>query len=75
MTQTDLLALVAKRNPNEPEFIQAVDEVLLSIMPVIDRHAEFRNLKLFERMTEPERLISFRVTWLDDKINFFLPLK
>src|SRR5882672_7052793 len=67
MTHSELLSLVEKRNPNEPEFIQAVDEVLVSIMPVLDRHVEFRNLKLFERMTEPERLIYFRVTWLDDK--------
>lgn len=63
----DYLNFVKQRNPNEPEFIQAVDEVLQSIMPVLDRHAEYRNLKLFERMTEPERLITFRVTWLDDK--------
>lgn len=67
MMQDEILSLVKKHNPNEPEFIQAVDEVLMSVMPVLDRHAEFRNLKLFERMTEPERLIYFRVTWLDDK--------
>lgn len=63
------LDYVAQRNPGEPEFLQAVDEVLLSIMPVLERHSEFRSLKLFERMTEPERQISFRVTWLDDKGN------
>src|SRR5258706_11982683 len=67
MAHEEILSLVRKRNPNEPEFIQAVDEVLMSVMPVLDRHAEFRNLKLFERMTEPERLIYFRVSWLDDK--------
>lgn len=67
MAHEEILSLVKKRNPNEPEFIQAVDEVLMSVMPVLDRHSEFRNLKLFERMTEPERLIYFRVSWLDDK--------
>ncbi|GHN00077.1 glutamate dehydrogenase [Cytophagales bacterium WSM2-2] len=67
MAHEEILALVKKRNPNEPEFIQAVDEVLMSVTPVLDRHAELRNLKLFERMTEPERLIYFRVSWLDDK--------
>jgi len=67
MAHEEILSLVKKRNPNEPEFIQAVDEVLMSVMPVLDRQAEFRNLKLFERMTEPERLIYFRVSWLDDK--------
>ncbi len=61
------LNFVKQRNGHEPEFLQAVDEVMISIMPVLERHAEFRSLKLFERMTEPERLISFRVTWLDDK--------
>jgi glutamate dehydrogenase (NADP+) len=67
MNLHDYLDFVKHRNTHEPEFIQAVDEVLQSIMPVLDRHAEFQNLKLFERMTEPERMISFRVTWLDDK--------
>lgn len=62
-----LLDLAGQRNPHEPEFIQAVEEVLLSVRPVLDKHPEFRRLKIFERMTEPERLISFRVTWLDDK--------
>jgi glutamate dehydrogenase (NADP+) len=55
------------RNANEPEFLQAVDEVLLSVIPVLDKNPAFRNLKIFERIAEPERLISFRVTWLDDK--------
>jgi glutamate dehydrogenase (NADP+) len=55
------------RNANEPEFLQAVDEVLLSVIPVLDKNPVFRNLKIFERIAEPERLISFRVTWLDDK--------
>ncbi|MBY0435238.1 MAG: NADP-specific glutamate dehydrogenase [Cyclobacteriaceae bacterium] len=63
----DYLQFVKQRNPHEPEFLQAVDEVILSVMPVLERHAEYRRLKLFERMTEPERLISFRISWLDDK--------
>jgi glutamate dehydrogenase (NADP+) len=67
MQLADYLQFVKQRNAQEPEFLQAVDEVLQSVYPVLERHAEFRKLKLFERMTEPERLISFRVTWLDDK--------
>ncbi|MBL7855033.1 MAG: NADP-specific glutamate dehydrogenase [Cyclobacteriaceae bacterium] len=67
MLLADYLQYVKQRNAHEPEFLQAVDEVLQSVYPVLERHAEFRKLKLFERMTEPERLISFRVTWLDDK--------
>lgn len=58
---------VKQRNSHEPEFLQAVDEVLQSIMPVLEKHADYRRLKIFERLTEPERLISFRISWLDDK--------
>ncbi|QOI96622.1 MAG: NADP-specific glutamate dehydrogenase [Flammeovirgaceae bacterium] len=65
--QADILDFVKKRNPNEPEFIQAAEEVILSVLPVLEKHPEFRKLKILERMLEPERLISFRVTWLDDK--------
>ncbi len=67
MSHSEIFEKVKQRNSNEPEFLQAVDEVLLSVIPVLDKHAEFRKLKIFERMVEPERLISFRVTWLDDR--------
>jgi glutamate dehydrogenase (NADP+) len=60
------MELVRKRNPNEPEFHQAVEEVLESIEPVLDRHPEFRKAKIVERIVEPERVILFRVPWLDD---------
>jgi glutamate dehydrogenase (NADP+) len=69
MNPNDLIALVKQRNPNEPEFNQAAEEVILSIAPALERNPEFVRLKLLERMLEPERLISFRVTWLDDKGN------
>jgi glutamate dehydrogenase (NADP+) len=64
---TEILEAVRQRNPHEPEFLQAAEEVILSVLPVLDKHPEFRKLKILERMLEPERLISFRVTWLDDK--------
>jgi glutamate dehydrogenase (NADP+) len=67
MAHTDILDFVKQRNPNEPEFVQAAEEVIASILPVLDKHPEFRNLKILERILEPERMISFRVTWLDDK--------
>lgn len=67
MSIQDYLDFVKQRNAHEPEFLQAVDEVIQSVLPVLDRHAEYRTLKIFERMTEPERLISFRVNWIDDK--------
>ena len=69
MNHQDILALVKQRNPNEPEFIQAAEEVILSVWPVLERNPEFVRLRLLERMLEPERMISFRVTWLDDKNN------
>jgi len=62
-----ILDQVKQRNPNEPEFIQAAEEVITSIGPVLDRNPSFVKLKLLDRMLEPERLISFRVTWVDDK--------
>lgn len=67
MTQSAILDNVKKRNPNEPEFLQAAEEVIASVLPVLEKNPEFARLKLLERMLEPERLISFRVTWLDDK--------
>src|SRR5688500_4864746 len=69
MNPAEIINIVKARNPNEPEFIQAAEEVILSISPVLEKHPEFTRLKLLERMLEPERLISFRVTWLDDKEN------
>lgn len=67
MNINNILDLVKQRNPNEPEFIQAAEEVITSIGPVLDRNPSFVKLRLLERMLEPERLISFRVTWVDDK--------
>ncbi|QSX07940.1 NADP-specific glutamate dehydrogenase [Alkalibacter rhizosphaerae] len=57
---------VEKRNPNETEFLDAVKEVVQSLEPVFARHPEFMEAGLLERITEPERVISFRVPWVDD---------
>lgn len=57
---------VIKRNPNEPEFHQAVQEVLESLEPVAERHPEWVEAGIFERIVEPERQIIFRVPWVDD---------
>lgn len=57
---------VQKRNANEPEFLQAVEEVLESLEPVIEKHPEYEKVGLVERLVEPERVISFRVPWVDD---------
>jgi glutamate dehydrogenase (NADP+) len=58
---------VKEKNPNEPEFIQAVTEVLTSLKPVIDAHPEYEEAALLERIVEPERVIMFRVPWVDDQ--------
>ncbi len=62
-----VIELVKEKNPNEPEFIQAVTEVLTSLKPVIDAHPEYEKAALLERLVEPERVIMFRVPWVDDK--------
>lgn len=58
---------VKKRDKNEPEFIQTVEEVLKSLEVVIDNHPEYQNVSLLERLIEPERIIQFRVVWVDDR--------
>lgn len=62
-----VLEQVTKRNPNEPEFLQAVREVLESLEPVFERRPEYRETCLLERFVEPERVLMFRVAWTDDK--------
>jgi glutamate dehydrogenase (NADP+) len=62
-----VLDFTKKRNPGEPEFHQAVQEVLESLQPAIERHPEYKEAALLERITEPERVIMFRVPWIDDK--------
>ena len=57
---------VIERSPGEPEFHQAVQEVIESVWPVLDRHSELREMKVLDRMVEPERVIMFRVPWVDD---------
>jgi len=64
---TDVMAEVKAKNPAEPEFHQAVREVLESLTPVIERHPEYRSARLLERLVEPERVIMFRVAWQDDQ--------
>ncbi len=57
---------VAKRNPNEPEFMQAVKEVAETVIPFIEDNKKYQNKMLLERMVESERIIMFRVVWTDD---------
>ncbi|HEY1582538.1 MAG TPA: NADP-specific glutamate dehydrogenase [Chthoniobacterales bacterium] len=62
----ELMAQVKAKNPGEPEFHQAVHEVFNSLEPVLEQHPEYRKAKILQRMVEPERVITFRVPWLDD---------
>ncbi|MGB0430347.1 MAG: NADP-specific glutamate dehydrogenase [Bacteroidia bacterium] len=66
---SDLLQDLKAKNPGEAEFHQAVTEIYESIEPVLEKNAQLRKLKIFERMTEPERLVTFRITWADDDGN------
>jgi glutamate dehydrogenase (NADP+) len=64
---SSLMAEVKAKNPTEPEFHQAVEEVVESLSLVLDRHPEYRHAKILERIVEPERVIMFRVPWQDDQ--------
>ena len=63
----EFMAKVVERNPGEPEFHQAVREVIESIMPYVEKNPKYQAAKILERIIEPERVIMFRVPWLDDK--------
>ena len=63
----EFVAKIEAKNPNEPEFLQAVKEVAVTVIPFIATREEYRGMKLLERMAEPERVIIFRVPWVDDK--------
>ncbi|MBF6609909.1 MAG: NADP-specific glutamate dehydrogenase [Chryseobacterium sp.] len=63
----DFIAQVEAKNPNEPEFLQAVKEVAITVIPFIESRKDYQGMKLLERMAEAERIIIFRVPWVDDK--------
>ncbi|HZY16077.1 MAG TPA: NADP-specific glutamate dehydrogenase [Ramlibacter sp.] len=65
-TCEEFLADVARRNPGQPEFLQAVTEVMESLWPFIARNPRYAEHSLLERLVEPERVIQFRVSWVDD---------
>ena len=63
----EFMGRVVARNPGEPEFHQAVREVVESLMPLVEGTASYRREKILERLVEPERVIIFRVPWVDDR--------
>lgn len=70
MKTAEVLANLKRRFPNEPEYHQAVEEVLMSIEDVYNQHPEFDKVNLIERLCIPDRIFSFRVTWMNDKGNY-----
>ena len=66
----EFLEKIVRKNPHEPEFVQAIAEVGNTIIPYLDEAADLGGLELFERLCEPERILIFRVPWLDDEANF-----
>jgi glutamate dehydrogenase (NADP+) len=64
------MELVERRNPHEPEFYQAVYEVALNVIPFIEEHPQYKRAAILERIIEPERILIFRVPWVDDEGNF-----
>lgn len=66
-TITDFINGVALKNPNEPEFLQAVLEVAETVIPFIEQNEKYQNKMLLERMVEADRIVIFRVAWIDDK--------
>jgi glutamate dehydrogenase (NADP+) len=63
----EFISMCEECNPGEPEFLQAVTEVAESVKPVLEKNPAYRRAKVLERMIEPERVIIFRVPWVDDK--------
>ena len=59
------MTCVSAKDPDQKEFLQAVSEVAESVVPVLDKHPEYRVTKILERLVEPERVIMFRVPWVD----------
>ena len=64
---SEIMEYVKSRDPNEKEFHQAVGEVMDSVKPVLDRNPIYRKARIAERIVEPERVILFRVPWVDDQ--------
>ena len=66
MNINEIMANLEAKHPGEKEYLQAVKEVLLSVEEVYNQHPEFEKARLIERMVEPDRIFTFRVTWVDE---------
>ncbi len=63
----EFLDAVTRRDPHQPEFLQAVKEVVVSLWPFLEKHPRYREFGILERLVEPDRVVQFRVSWMDDK--------
>ncbi len=70
LTVDRFMQMMKKRNPGQPEFLQAVAEVAHAIIPFMEEHPEYKKANILERMTEAERILIFRVPWMDDDGNY-----
>ena len=69
LTLEDFMSGLTRRNPHQPEFQQAVREVASVLIPFINDHPQYRDDQILERLTEPDRVIMFRINWEDDEGN------
>ncbi len=67
MDINNIMNALEVKHPGEKEYLQAVKEVLLSVADVYNQHPEFEKARIIERMVEPDKIVTFRVTWIDDK--------
>ena len=63
----DFMGAIQRRDPGQPEFLQAVREVVISLWPFLEKNPRYREYGVLERLCEPDRAIQFRVAWVDDK--------
>ena len=73
MDINSIMSALEAKHPGEKEYLQAVREVLMSVEEVYNQHPEFERNKIIERMVEPDRIVTFRVTWIDDKGEVHYP--
>ncbi|MGE5863513.1 MAG: Glu/Leu/Phe/Val dehydrogenase dimerization domain-containing protein, partial [Rhizobacter sp.] len=69
MEFASFMSELERRNPNQPEFLQAAREVAEKVVPYINRHPQYEEARILERIAEPDRVVTFRVTWEDDEGN------
>ena len=65
----EFMGSIKAKDPNQPEFLQAVEEVMISLAPIVEKYPMYLESKVLQRIVEPERVIQFRIPWIDDGGN------